>query len=648
MLTKKHILLIYLLLTAVSITAFWQLNHCDFINYDDPTYVTENIHIRNGVTTEAIRWVCTAGYAANWHPLTWMSHMLDVQLFGLNPRWHHLTNLLFHIANTLLLFFVFHRMTKETWKSAFVAALFALHPLHVQSVAWVSERKDVLSTFFWMLTMGAYIHYVEHPRLKNYLAVLIFFALGLMAKPMLVTLPFVLLLLDYWPLQRVGLNFATPPNSATAPFLFAALHGRTTIRLRVKKLLLEKLPLFAFAALSCIVTYVVQKKGGSVASFEVFPLGIRIANAFVSYIVYIAKMVWPDNLAVFYPHPGLWPLWQVLGAVFFLAAASLIVMRTANRFPYLTVGWLWFLGTIVPVMGIVQVGGQAMADRYTYIPLIGLFIMSAWGIPELLKKWRYRKEALFASSALILACLFVVTWTQVGYWRNSIILYDHALKVTSRNDTIHNNRGDAFCRLGNLRQAIPDFDKAVGINPENADAYYNRGVTYGKLGDNRRAIEDFDRSIEINPKRVEPYYNRGFAYGELGDQGQAIENFSMAIEIAPENADAYNSRGVSYGKLGNYRQAISDYDRTVEIDPGHARAFNNRGFAYDRLGDHRQAISDYNRAIEIKPDYAKAYFNRGIAHVELGDDSTAIEDLKTAAEFDSKEAKEFLRSRGIN
>jgi tetratricopeptide (TPR) repeat protein len=213
-------------------------------------------------------------------------------------------------------------------------------------------------------------------------------------------------------------------------------------------------------------------------------------------------------------------------------------MRTANRFPYLTVGWLWFLGTIVPVMGIVQVGGQAMADRYTYIPLIGLFIMSAWGIPELLKKWRYRKEALFASSALILACLFVVTWTQVGYWRNSIILYDHALKVTSRNDTIHNNRGDAFCRLGNLRQAIPDFDKAVGINPENADAYYNRGVTYGKLGDNRRAIEDFDRSIEINPKRVEPYYNRGFAYGELGDQGQAIENFSMAIEIAPENADA--------------------------------------------------------------------------------------------------------------
>ncbi len=693
MLTKKQIPLICLVLTAAAITAFWQLNHCDFINYDDTTYVTENIHIRNGVTAEAIRWACTAFYAANWHPLTWMSHMLDVQLFGLNPRWHHLTNLLFHIANTLLLFFVFHRMTKETWKSAFVAALFALHPLHVESVAWVSERKDVLSTFFWMLTMGAYINYVEHrtedgrrrtddgkkwtgilcfpSSVFRYSAVLIFFALGLMAKPMLVTLPFVLLLLDYWPLRRrqgagsreqgAGSKTRNPkleqqPRSANkrksskkpTDHVIAQSSVPSPQSFALRPLLLEKLPLFAFAALSCIVTYAAQKKGGSVASFEVFPLGIRIANAFVSYIVYIAKMVWPDNLAVFYPHPGLWPLWQVPGAVFLLAAASLIVIRTANRFPYLTVGWLWFLGTMVPVMGIVQVGGQAMADRYTYIPLIGLFIMAAWGIPELLKEWRYRKEALFASSALILAYLFVVTWTQVGYWRNSIILYDHALKVTSRNDTIHNNRGDAFCRLGNLGQAIPDFDKAVGINPENADAYYNRGVTYGKLGDHRRAIEDFDRSIEINPKRVEPYYNRGFAYGELGDQGQAIENFSMAIEIAPENADAYNSRGVSFGKLGNYRQAISDYDRTAEIDPGHARAFNNRGFAYDRLGDHRQAISDYTRAIEIKPDYAKAYFNRGIAHAELDDDSTAIEDLKTAAEFDSKEAKDILRSRGIN
>ena len=290
----------------------------------------------------------------------------------------------------------------------------------------------------------------------------------------------------------------------------------------VRPLLIEKIPLFALAALSSIATFIVQQKGGAVASLEGFAPGVRIANAFVSYIIYIGKIIWPDNLAVFYPHPGLLPFWQVLGAVFLLIAVTVTVIRTAKRFPYLAVGWLWFAGTLVPVIGIVQVGSQAMADRYTYIPLIGLFVMAAWGIPELLKNWRYRKEALFASSALILHVLLIVTWTQVGYWRNSIELYDHALKVTGNNDTIHNNRGDAYCRLGNLRQAILDFDKAVEINPQYAEAYYNRGVTYGKLGNHRQAIEDFDRAIEAGPERAEPYYNRGFAYGELGDFRKAI------------------------------------------------------------------------------------------------------------------------------
>ncbi len=507
MLTKKQIPLIYLLLTAAAIIAFQQVNHCDFINYDDAIYVTENIHIRDGITTQAIRWAFTTGYAANWHPVTWMSHMLDVQLFGLKPRWHHLTNLLFHIANTLLLFFIFHRMTKAPWKSAFVAALFALHPLHVESVAWVAERKDVLSTFFWMLAMVAYIHYVEHrtedgrqrsadgekwtgilrfpPSVFRYLAVVIFFALGLMAKPMLVTFPFILLLLDYWPLQRfeqkkpaqeirreVSKQGAGTPASAgvtsslrksegkRGPLSADEIKGKsgkkrtgqgmvkeekpaahTNQWALVRPLLLEKIPLLALAALSCIVTYFAQKKGGAVISFQGIPAGVRIANALVSYIIYIGKTIWPNNLAVFYPHPGVRPLWQVLGAVLFLGAVTFAVIRTAKRFPYLAMGWLWFAGTLVPVIGIVQVGGQAMADRYTYIPLIGLFVMAAWGIPELLKKWRYRKEALFALSALILPCFFIVTWTQVGYWRNSIALFDHTLKVTSHNVLIQRNRG---------------------------------------------------------------------------------------------------------------------------------------------------------------------------------------------------------------
>jgi hypothetical protein len=587
---KKQILPVYLFLAIAALIAFWQVNQCDFINYDDPYYVTDNIHVKSGITIGSIRWAFTTGHSANWHPVTWMSHMLDVQLFGLKPRWHHLTNLLFHIANTLLLFFVFHRMTKAPWKSAFVAALFALHPLHVESVAWVSERKDVLSTFFWMLTMGAYIYYVEHRtedgrqrteggekwtgifRLPSsvfrYSAVLIFFVLGLMAKPMLVTLPFVLLLLDYWPLQRLDQKKSARQTHTEASNQGAGSGERGPLSAKKRKgescemrtgqgmvkeekpaghkyqwalvcpLLWEKAPFFALAALSSIITFIAQQKGGAVGSIKAFSPGVRIANAFVSYIIYIGKTIWPINLAVYYPHPGLWPLWQALGAVLLLIAVTISVIRTAKRFPWLTMGWLWFTGTLVPVIGIVQVGDQGMADRYTYIPLIGLFVMAAWGIPELLKKWQPafppRKETLFASSGLVLLSLFVVTWTQVGYWRDNIALYDHSLQVAGPSDLIH-------CL---------------------------QGAAYGK----------------------------------------------MAMEIAPKNAEA----------------------------------FNNRGFAYGRLGDHRQAISDYNRAIEINPDYAKAYYNRGIAYAELGCDSEAIEDLKTAAKFDSEEAKRLLRSRGIN
>jgi hypothetical protein len=391
---EKQIPAIYLLLTVITLIAFWQLNQSDFINFDDPEYVTENVYIQHGITMEAMRWAFTTGYVANWHPLTWMSHMLDVQLFGLRPRWHHLTNLLFHIANTLLLFFVLHRMTKAVWKSAFVAALFALHPLHVESVAWVAERKDVLSTFFWMLTMGVYVHYAEHPRLRSYLPVITFFALGLMAKPMLVTLPFVLLLLDYWPLQHfevtcvqefcTGVNKFVPANkrngkSTVVRTVQAMMKEQKPADHKyqwasIRPLLLEKTPLFGLAALSSIATFIAQQKGGAVKGAT---LGVRVSNAFVSYIIYFGKTVWPSGLAVYYPHPGLRPPREVAGAVLLLVAVTSTVILTAKISPYLAVGWLWFAGTLVPVIGIVQVGTQAMADRYTYIPLIGLFIMAA-------------------------------------------------------------------------------------------------------------------------------------------------------------------------------------------------------------------------------------------------------------------------------
>jgi Tfp pilus assembly protein PilF len=597
--TKKRLVIISLLLMIAGFIAFWQVTRCEFINFDDPKFVSDNRHVQGGLTVEGITWAFTTGQAANWHPLTWISHMIDVQLFGLQPRWHHLTNLLFHLASTLLLFLVLHRMTKALWQSAFVAALFALHPLHVESVAWVAERKDVLSTFFWMLTMGIYVSYAARPGLARYLTLLLCFALGLMAKPMLVTLPFVLLLLDYWPLQRLEQK----------PLLQPGGHWRS-----IRPLLTEKIPLFVLAALSSIVTYLVQQHAGAMKALEALPLGARTANAFVSYITYMVKMLWPANLAVFYPHPASWPLWQVLGSAMLLTAITVIVIRGARKRPYAAVGWLWYVGTLVPVIGIVQVGSQAMADRYTYIPLIGLFIIVAWAVPELLDKWSYRRQALVALSTLCLLCLFLLTWRQVGYWRTSIALYDHTLEVAGASSVIHNNRGLAYIGLADYPRAIADFERAIEIDSRYAGAYNNRGLAYNGLADYARAIADFERAVEIDP---------GYA-------------------------GAYNNRGLASIGLADYPRAIGDFNRAIEIDPSYGEAYNNRGVAYGSLGNHTRAIADFNRAIEIDPGYAGAYYNRGVAYSSLGNRKHVIDDIRTAARLGHKGARSFLKSQGIS
>ncbi|MGD0230520.1 MAG: tetratricopeptide repeat protein [Syntrophorhabdales bacterium] len=556
--TKKRLVIISLLLVIAALMAFWQVTHCAFINLDDDEYVTDNRHIQDGLTVEGVIWAFTTGHAGNWHPLTWVSHMADVQLFGLQPGWHHLINLLFHLASTLLLFLVLHRMTKALWQSAFVAALFALHPLHVESVAWVAERKDVLSTFFWMLTMGTYVSYVARPGLKRYLTLLLCFALGLMAKPMLVTLPFVLLLLDYWPLQR--LESKKPPREVRKPLSKNKKKGKNippSVKAQIqpavsrwaliRPLLAEKAPLFLLAVLSSIVTYLVQHHGGAVQTLGELPPGARLANAFVSYIAYMVKMLWPANLAVFYPHPGWWPLRQVLGSVVLFIAITVLAIRGARKRPYAAVGWLWYVGTLVPVIGVVQVGGQALADRYTYIPLVGLFIIVAWAVPELLKKWPYRKEALITLSALCLVSLFLVTWRQVGYWRNSIALYDHTLEITDRTSLIHNNRGMAYLGLGNYTQAIADFNRAVEIKPMYGEAYNNRGIACGNLGNYTQAIADFSRAVEINPRYGEAYYNRGAAYGRLGNRERAIDDTKTAARLGHEGAmNSLRSQGIGW------------------------------------------------------------------------------------------------------
>jgi regulator of sirC expression with transglutaminase-like and TPR domain len=574
-LENKRILFIYPLLAAVTLAVFWQLNRCDFINYDDNEYVSENPQVQNGITSETIRWAFTTHHSSNWHPVTWISHMLDVELFGLNPHRHHQINLLFHIANTLLLFFVLNRMTGAPWKSAFVAALFALHPLHVESVAWVAERKDVLSTFFWMLTMAAYFYYVKglpasRPLFSalRYLVLLIFFILGLMSKPMLVTVPIVLLLLDYWPLRRFG------PDPQ-----FDAHVDRTTIRARAWELIFEKIPLFALAGVACIITFVAHNRGGAVKSTNAFPAGVRIENAIVSCALYIKKAVWPTDLAIFYPHPGSWPAWQVLGAAFLLGAITLTVFRTTRRFPYLTVGWLWFTITLAPVIGIVQVGNQAMADRYTYVPLIGLFMMAAWLIPELMKKWRYCKQACFVLSALILAALSIATWVQTGYWLDGVKLYNHTLAINDNNDIIH----------------------------------YNRGIIYCQLGDFRQAVEDFDKVIDIAPWRAEAYYSRGAAYGRLGDYREAIKNYDEAIRIDPSHAWFYNDRGSAQDAVGNYKQAIEDFSRAIDLDSNHPLGYYNRAIVYSKLRQDRAAMEDLKKAARLGSEEAKEILRkRGI------------------------------------
>ena len=634
-------LLICLSLAILTIIAFSPLKDSGFIVYDDEQYITKNVYVQSGLNTDSIRQAFSsdlAKFSGHWHPLTWLSLMLDHSLFGLNPTGYHLVNLLFHVLNTILLFLVLRHMTRALWPSAFVAALFAIHPLHVESVAWVVERKDVLSTFFWMLTMGAYSYYVQQKTVQRYAFVLLFFVLGLMSKPMLVTLPFVLLLLDFWPLQRF--TEARPAPRIPAAEIKPEVSGKKKKNRKkdaekaaasvkpaevttpavpefkwslIYPLLLEKVPLFVLAVLSSIVTYLAAHSAGAVHS-KAIPLFVRLGNAIVSYGSYIVKMIVPVNLAVLYPYPGSVIPWQVFGALLLLIAITAAVIWRMKQSPYLATGWLWYLGTLVPVIGIVQAGPQAMADRYTYVSLIGLFIMLAWGIAEVSQKWKYRKEALMAAAALCILCFSILTWKQVGYWHDSFSLFNHALNVTKNNYRVYNMRGVAYADLGNFKQAI----------------------------------EDYGRAIEIEPGYPEAYYNRGKDYTELGNFKKAVEDYTKAIAIKPDYAMAYNGRGNAYFDLGNQREAIADYARAIEIKPDYLDAYFNRGNTYVHLGNYQEAIRDYSRAIEIKPDYTGAYKNRGIAYMKSGNNTLAVNDLKTAAKSGDEQAKNFLRSKEIN
>ncbi|MDI6829329.1 MAG: glycosyltransferase family 39 protein, partial [Armatimonadota bacterium] len=475
--SKKHLnFLLILFFTLGTFFAFAQTLRHEFINLDDNVYVTENPQVLRGISSESIKWAFTAVYKATWQPLIWLSYMLDKQVYGLKPMGFHLTNLLFHIANVLLLFLVFNWVTGNVWRSAFISALFAVHPLHIESVAWIAERKDVVSTFFWMLTMWSYIRYVLSPRFRTYLLVVVFYALGLMAKPMLVTLPFVLLLLDYWPLNRTAFSCGKPVSGSTKAFRW---------------LVAEKIPLFALSLVSSVVAVIVQKEGGALSPTELVPLGVRVANSFYSYTTYIWKTIWPVKLAILYPHPGnTLPIWQVIGSAILpimITIFAALLARGGRQFAI--VGWLWFVGTLLPVIGLVQIGPHGMADRFTYIPLIGFFIVIAWGIPDIISCLRVNckmpaTNAQFESlcSTVIPFCAFIVltalvicTQFQLTFWKNNMTIFSRALECTTRNYLIQNNMGLSLAAKGKHAEAIKHYARGLELQPGDAQLHNNMG-----------------------------------------------------------------------------------------------------------------------------------------------------------------------------
>ncbi|MHC4388704.1 MAG: tetratricopeptide repeat protein [Planctomycetota bacterium] len=528
---KSYLLIIYVGLALATFIAFSEVRRCGFVDLDDTDYVTKNPHVTKGLTLGSIAWAFTHAHSGNWHPLTSLSHMVDCQLFGLSASGHHMINLLFHIAATLLLFAVLKKMTGAIWPSAFVAAAFALHPLHVESVAWVSERKDVLSGFFFMLTIMLYLHYAQRPTVRRYLLVVLVFCLGLMSKPMLVTLPFVLLLLDYWPLGRFQLAVRDTQDKPQQP----QENEITYPKLSAGRLILEKIPLLVLVVILSTIVFVIQRKAGAMQMMVKLPLNVRSANALISYVGYLAKTFYPTRLAVFYPYPK---VLKINEALLLLPLISILAIRWTRQRPWFIVGWLWYIGTLVPVIGLVQVGNQAMADRYTYLPSIGVFIIVAWGAAELLHKVPYRKVILAASAVGALSILLVLTKLQVQHWQNDLTLFGHASRATEHNFIMHNKYGNALLKTGQTDPAIEEINKALEINPRFSKANHNMGLALLKKGKPDEALKAWEKAIETNRNFLEAHLAIGMLAASQGKQDQATKHFQEVLRINPNHAVA--------------------------------------------------------------------------------------------------------------
>jgi len=575
-------LLVCLFLALSILTVYWQVRNHDFVNFDDNLYVTDNQHVQSGISLDSIIWAFSFEDKEKtyWHPITWLSHMVDCQLYGLSPGMHHSTSLIFHIANTILLFLVFRRMTGEIWKSVLVAALFGLHPLNVESVAWVSERKNVLSTFFWILTMAAYIRYSERPAFYRYLPVFFLFMLGQLVKPMLVTLPFVLLLLDYWPLGRLKIG-----------------QWRNLFRL-----IGEKVPLFILSALSVYLSVLSLRTHAVMQSTDAVPITLRIENALVSYIAYIAKTIWPQNLAVYYPYPDALPLWQTAGALLVLICISLVLLLGLKHIPSLSTGWLWFLGTFVPVTGLLQAGlWPAMADRWAYIPAIGIYMIIVWGASYLFSKWHCRKWLPITASIALLSTLMVTTRSQVRHWENSFTLYRHALTITSNDKTIHYNMGVSLGELGRSKEAIVHYRKALDINPAFHKALNNLGCELARQGNNIEAIRYYREALRINPTYKYTHNNLGTALIGQGKLNEAIEHYRKALQADPRFADAHNNLGQAMLRTGEIEAAIFHLTISFQSEPANRITQSSLMLAIDSHKRIKSAVKKFRKSLRFAP-----------------------------------------------
>jgi tetratricopeptide (TPR) repeat protein len=641
---------VYLFLATISVAVFGQTVRYDFVNFDDDLYVYNAPAIKAGLTIKGIALAVTAPHARNWHPLTTISHMLDCQLYGLNAGGHHATNVLLHAVAVLLLFSVLRQMTGALWKSAIVAALFAIHPLHVESVAWVSERKDVLSAIFFFLMLMMYARYTRAPSIIRYLAVAVLFLAGLMSKPMLVTGPFILLLVDYWPLRRF--EKPSPVTSAEDPKIEKHKPG-------TKNLWLEKIPLLVLSAGACAITFMVQKR--ATGAIPPLPLLWRVQNALVSYVIYIWKTVWPTQLAIFYPHPNdALTIWQVAGATTLLLGITLAAIVLRKQRPYLFTGWFWYLGMLAPVIGLVQVGEQGHADRYTYLPHIGLFLLAVWLVADVITRREAKAPYAVAAAGVLIVAFASAAFVQASYWRNSETLWTHALAVTSENDCAHNNLGYLLADRGDLDGAISHFEAAARIRSLRTDRHYNAGSAYIEMnladglaqkGQSDEAMVHYDQAIRLEPNYADAYYNRGNVLFANGRVDEAIADWEKSLQLKPGDADAHTCLGNALLRQGLPNEAIAHYEKASELAPEDPRSRNNIAWLLATSSDPAirngaGAVAFANEAVELSGGREPSFLRTlAAAYAENGQFAEAVASVRQASVIAVMQGKTELANR---